>query len=71
MAFPIQTNEPIINTARSNENMEGLSLEFDWQSVVAIIEDINQGLIYLHENNTIYRDLKPKNSKIYLWQKRI
>jgi len=38
--------------------------EFDWRSVVVIIEDITQGLVYLHENHIVHRDLKPKNGKI-------
>ena len=38
--------------------------EFDWQSIVNIIEDITRGLIYLHNNKTIHRDLKPKNGTL-------
>jgi len=40
------------------------SPDFDWESVVGIMNDINRGLIYLHENNTVHRDLKPKNGNI-------
>jgi|SRR5579862_4789705 len=45
-------------TDESNEP----SPDFDqWESVVDIIDDINRGLIYLHQNDTVHRDLKPKN----------
>lgn len=59
----LEITQSPINVALPNEDTEGSPTEFDWQSVVAIIEDINQGLIYLHENHTVHRDLKPKNGR--------
>lgn len=38
--------------------------EIDWDAINAIIDDIVSGLIYMHENGVVHRDLKPRNGMI-------
>lgn len=45
----------------TTEDMTESSPEFDWQSVIDVIQDINRGLMYLHQNRVVHRDVKPKN----------
>jgi serine/threonine protein kinase len=35
--------------------------EFNWESVLDILDDITSGLLYIHSKNVVHRDLKPKN----------
>jgi serine/threonine protein kinase len=37
------------------------SINFDFESVSQILEDIVAGLIYIHAKNFVHRDLKPRN----------
>lgn len=57
-------NAHITDSSTNNTPLNDLnesSSGFDWVSVVDIINDINRGLVYLHQNNIVHRDLKPKN----------
>lgn len=49
-----------------SEGTDDSSLEFDWESVIDIIHDINGGLVYLHNHGTVHRDLKPKNGTRFI-----
>jgi len=40
---------------------EGNSIQFDFESVAKIVEDIVSGLAYLHKHETVHRGLKPGN----------
>jgi len=55
----LDTPLPIPDTREDS----GSVLEFDFESVAEIVEDIVSGLIYLHEHKTGHRDLKPGNSR--------
>ena len=35
--------------------------EFNWESVIEILDDVTSGLIYIHRKNIVHRDLKPRN----------
>jgi hypothetical protein len=59
LSIPITQVHP--NKTPETNDPNDSSLEFDWQSAVGIIQDITQGLIYLHKNNTVHQDLQPKN----------
>jgi serine/threonine protein kinase len=38
------------------------SVSIDWQSIVDIMQEINDGLIRIHSRKIVHRDLKPTNS---------
>jgi serine/threonine protein kinase len=42
-------------------NSSSLDLTVDWEAVLNIIQDIVSGLIYIHDQNTVHRDLKSRN----------
>ena len=55
-------------TETANETSQSLEMAagIDWESVLAIIEDIVSGLVYIHDQDTVHRDLKPRNSILSL-----
>jgi len=55
-------------TETANETSQSLEMAggIDWESVLAIIEDIVSGLVYIHGQDTVHRDLKPRNSILSL-----
>jgi serine/threonine protein kinase len=36
----------------------------DWEELISILDDITSGLIYIHSQKFVHRDLKPRNGKI-------
>jgi hypothetical protein len=40
---------------------EAATDDYDWASILDIMDDITRGLEYVHENGTVHRDLKPRN----------
>jgi serine/threonine protein kinase len=40
---------------------EEASVDFNFQSVADILDNVVSGLIYIHERGTVHRDLKPRN----------
>ena len=47
--------------AKENMIKQPPKIEFDWKPVVDIIDDIASALMYIHEKETVHRDLKPQN----------
>jgi serine/threonine protein kinase len=41
-----------------------LPTDINWDAIGAIIDDIVSGLIYMHDNGVVHRDLKPRNGII-------
>ena len=35
--------------------------DLNWKSIITTLEDIISGLIHLHSQDTVHRDLKPRN----------
>ena len=33
----------------------------DWEALIAVLKDITSGLIYIHSQKFVHRDLKPRN----------
>jgi serine/threonine protein kinase len=59
---------PFPNPTSSQEKgvLEGdtTSTDIDWDAIGSIINDVVSGLIYMHGNGVVHRDIKPRNGKV-------
>jgi serine/threonine protein kinase len=61
LAMPVSASESTSVELASPSDDVGRKYIIDWESIVDVIREINDGLLYIHSHKVVHRDLKPSN----------